>query len=754
MKSSEQERAVVRCIYLMVSLLPPSHHIIMNGDASNDVEKQKDIIYDSSISTHDYQIYHTQNMNISPQQNISDITFTQKNIVHNQNMNNEQYNDLMPHSDTNEQNADVDILNMMAEEASSRLSTSTLDTSINITDIYTNETKNDTDALLLRTLSSATRSEWGPGDGTIHCICGNANDDNGLTIQCELCYVWQHAKCVGITKHAIPDSYHCHKCEPSRPKQRSQSIDTKPIKHSPKTPDISYSECISIDQESEYTHLDEHVYSEEAFCIIQSIWKQYDSSQSIDSHVLDHHSTLFIPKSSWNIKFPHIKRKEFKFRILGDSLLEALVASMAYPLSCMDTITSRLLSTLESKSHHRLDYFKRSGVFATQTIHSGSIITCLTGNIKTKYEFRKEILVKAYPHRYHSYHCLKHSQHLDELFVYRVQPYVYFLPELDLVLDMQSSGNTTRFIRRSCHPNVYIRGVFVYDINNEHSFHLVLFARDTIHPGDELFLPFDYQNGNRYHRYHCNCHMPSFCLAESPFPEITDTTSHVFFSNASTYSLPTSSTSFVQSSDNSLLFSGSISTTKNQKKSKVKVAKILKQTTKKAPNTDDIQTDDEVKQEIKSEQKQHKQIGAVSMPSTPTKTRIGSTPPSDHYGTSTAPPSPGTIQSLSREERKLKMYIETIQRNEERERKKQQRIQHRQEHGSPQSIQGSKSAPVSSPPSVISSSRSSPKPFGDRKRKKSYDDLFVRPLIPNGPPDDIGLEEKDSDHHISHVDID
>lgn len=731
----------------MVSLLSSSHHIITGSDA----EKQKNIIHDSSISTHDYQVYHAQNMNtsISTQQNISDITFIQKNIVHTQSMNNEEYNDLISHSDTNEQNTDVDILNMMAEEASSRLSTS-LDTSINITDMYTNETKNDTDALLLRTLSSSNLSEWGPGDEIIHCICENSNDDNGLTIQCELCYVWQHAKCVGITKHTIPNSYHCHKCDPSQSKQRSQSLDTKTIKHSPKIPDASYSECISIDEESQYTHLNEHMCSEEASFIIQSIWKQHDSSHSIDSHILDHHSTLFISKSSWNIKFPHIKRKEFKFRILGDSLLEALVASMAYPLSCMDTITSRLLSILESKSHHRLDYFKRSGVFATQTIHSGSIITCLTGNIKTKYEFRKEILFKAYPHRYHSYHCLKHSQHLDELFVYRVQPYVYFLSELDLVLDMQSSGNTTRFIRRSCHPNVYIRGVFVNDINNQHSFHLVLFARDTIQPGDELFLPFDYHNGNRYYRYHCNCHMPSFCLAEPPFPEITDTTSHAFFSNPSTYSLPSSSSaSFLQSSsDNNLLFSGSISTSKTIKRTKGKVAKILKHTTKKVLNTED----DQVKQEIKIEEKQHKQLGSASMPSTPTKTRIEST--LDHHGTSTATSSPGTIQSLGREERKLKMYIEAIQRNEERERKKQHRIQHRQEHESPQSIQESKSAPVSSPPSVISSSRSSPKSLGDRKRKKSYDDLFARSLISNESPDDIGLEGKNTDHHISHVDID
>jgi len=45
----------------------------------------------------------------------------------------------------------------------------------------------------------------------IRCVCSN-EDDDGFTIQCEDCLVWQHAVCVGITKENVPESYFCDLC--------------------------------------------------------------------------------------------------------------------------------------------------------------------------------------------------------------------------------------------------------------------------------------------------------------------------------------------------------------------------------------------------------------------------------------------------------------------------------------------------------------------------------------------------------------
>ncbi|KNE66827.1 hypothetical protein AMAG_11310 [Allomyces macrogynus ATCC 38327] len=49
--------------------------------------------------------------------------------------------------------------------------------------------------------------------GEIRCICGYTDDD-GYTIQCDRCLVWQHASCVGIHRDNEPEHYYCDRCQP------------------------------------------------------------------------------------------------------------------------------------------------------------------------------------------------------------------------------------------------------------------------------------------------------------------------------------------------------------------------------------------------------------------------------------------------------------------------------------------------------------------------------------------------------------
>lgn len=48
---------------------------------------------------------------------------------------------------------------------------------------------------------------------TIRCICG-FEDDDGATIACDRCGVWQHMICVNVQADAVPDVYLCDLCNP------------------------------------------------------------------------------------------------------------------------------------------------------------------------------------------------------------------------------------------------------------------------------------------------------------------------------------------------------------------------------------------------------------------------------------------------------------------------------------------------------------------------------------------------------------
>lgn len=63
-------------------------------------------------------------------------------------------------------------------------------------------------------------------DGIIRCICSISTDD-GFTIQCETCEVWQHAVCVNVPIDEVPEHYFCDRCDPS-PERRRQLMEMAP----------------------------------------------------------------------------------------------------------------------------------------------------------------------------------------------------------------------------------------------------------------------------------------------------------------------------------------------------------------------------------------------------------------------------------------------------------------------------------------------------------------------------------------------
>lgn len=52
-----------------------------------------------------------------------------------------------------------------------------------------------------------------PDSVLIECICGIEEDD-GFTVQCDICYRWQHCNCMGFSdSEELPDIYKCYYCD-------------------------------------------------------------------------------------------------------------------------------------------------------------------------------------------------------------------------------------------------------------------------------------------------------------------------------------------------------------------------------------------------------------------------------------------------------------------------------------------------------------------------------------------------------------
>lgn len=56
-----------------------------------------------------------------------------------------------------------------------------------------------------------------PDLGLIGCVC-DIDDDDGFTIQCDICFRWQHCLCMGfMTSEEVPeDEYKCYYCDPNK----------------------------------------------------------------------------------------------------------------------------------------------------------------------------------------------------------------------------------------------------------------------------------------------------------------------------------------------------------------------------------------------------------------------------------------------------------------------------------------------------------------------------------------------------------
>ncbi|CAO3574439.1 unnamed protein product [Mortierella alpina] len=85
-----------------------------------------------------------------------------------------------------------------------------------------NNSSSNTHSVVDEDEGSNDNEEHDEDAGIIRCIC-NYTEDDGFTIQCERCFVWQHGVCVGVPNpDNVPDKYLCELCSP-RPVDRKRA---------------------------------------------------------------------------------------------------------------------------------------------------------------------------------------------------------------------------------------------------------------------------------------------------------------------------------------------------------------------------------------------------------------------------------------------------------------------------------------------------------------------------------------------------
>ncbi|KAI7908301.1 uncharacterized protein BX663DRAFT_493732 [Cokeromyces recurvatus] len=312
--------------------------------------------------------------------------------------------------------------------------------------------------------SPTTKDSLVPVDtGIIRCVCPSTEDD-GFTIQCERCLVWQHAYCVHITHTTIPDHYLCDQCSKRKRPKMSKRI---PISKR-KLRRLDAEETVPNDNKnkrrkpvkikviSRYVHSIFHEARER--WTSSSRWKQHAHQEEVEE---EEEEVVEIVENNF---YPH------------------------RPLLCdHGSFVAMDATTLLTKGVLMDTPVSNQGLFATQSIPALRYLMEITGDVFLKSEFKfdpaNHFIILGTP--------LSH---------------IVFYPSLDLCIDTRQFGNKARYIRRSCHPNAELRNVIVPRSRDDKVIHLGLFARRLIEKGQEVTIGWNWQRGHISWKENMNWH--------------------------------------------------------------------------------------------------------------------------------------------------------------------------------------------------------------------------------------------------------
>lgn len=328
-----------------------------------------------------------------------------------------------------------------------------------------------------------------PDSGRIRCVC-DYDDDDGFTIQCEQCLVWQHAKCVGISKNSVPEQYFCEECNPGWHEDlhnlalRAINLDVI------NTTSNMNQATVNILEESGSTPVQPRSCFKRKILMPSGV----PALNEISENIISNDAQPVIEAFLKNLNVPRLKRQQNAQdpNLINFEFQATVVMDSSEHLALLQKNLE--VREIRNRGYQKKGTSTKYGLFATEPCDPGHFVCEFIGHVQLK----NLLTVKG----------------TKDFPVSVTQSFVlYPLASIDLAVDARKFGTGTRYARRSCRPNVQIKPII---IESSSSKDLVLswglFARNVIKANSEILLPLDYQCGNGLFKYECACNAPDFCL--------------------------------------------------------------------------------------------------------------------------------------------------------------------------------------------------------------------------------------------------
>ncbi|KAH3662489.1 hypothetical protein OGAPHI_005741 [Ogataea philodendri] len=312
-----------------------------------------------------------------------------------------------------------------------------------------------------------------PDSGEIGCICGYEHDD-GFTIQCDRCFRWQHAVCMGIDDiDEVPETYLCYLCDPtlvvSAEKARQlQAVRLQPKRRRPNNTSLTGS------TQSRRELVDSKPPNSSANKKRKSGSAEAPEDDDNSGGAVERYQTLYF----------EIKAVEYKtssVRSLIKKLPKLVADRDANPIrfdkekAFRDVLLDRSkleVKSLPENSKARFNGLSKLYLSTNVELEADQLVSEIVGEVDLKNNYIEE--------KWNQYWLLGCAK-----------PKTFFHPDLPLVIDERGLGNLTRFVRKSCSPNCDIRTVFIGD-----QVYFCLATTQYVEQDTELTLPWEWDESH------------------------------------------------------------------------------------------------------------------------------------------------------------------------------------------------------------------------------------------------------------------